>query len=118
MAAAYTAVGIHGNRIRCWPKCLLLIRFFVWVYDLSGIFARDGEVIAASAEVQGIVGAFGVRIPVSFPMSRMVPVPYAIAAVISSPTDNPVFLFQYESWSPAYRKIHPESFWCALCCPL
>lgn len=73
---------------------------------LSGIFARDGEVIAASAEylkayaidcllvsvmfcmigyfngcgktlfvmVQGIVGAFGVRIPVSFLMSRMVPV--------------------------------------------
>ena len=73
---------------------------------LSGIFARDAEVIAASAEylkayaidcllvsvmfcmigyfngcgktlfvmVQGIVGAFGVRIPVSFLMSRMVPV--------------------------------------------
>ena len=31
----------NGNRIRCWPRCLLLVRFFVWDGGRQGLIPEN-----------------------------------------------------------------------------
>lgn len=117
--AAIVAQNIGAKQYARAKKCMLygigaslaagaVMAYFAFFHGepLSMIFARDAQVVAASAEylkataidtllisimfvmvgyfngcgktffvmMQGILGAFGVRIPVSFAMSRLTPV--------------------------------------------
>ena len=73
MASAFTAdpqlIAAAWDYLRAYAIDTMLVSF---LFCFSGYFSGCGE--TAFVMAQGIVGAFGVRVPVSFLMSRMTPV--------------------------------------------